>query len=91
MTTPELATCTRCGQTKPVTDYSPNTHTRKGHQSACRACVAARQKQLRADGHYREREKRHDAAYRAAMTALRERHRDEFRALYQTALGGGAV
>lgn len=69
--------CTRCGETKPLEEFSPHPRGIGGRKSWCKACQAGYARQRR-ETHGREYDRRHDRAYSEAMSQLRELHRDEF-------------
>lgn len=48
LTTPERATCQKCGVEKPIADFSKNRGTESGHFAWCRECVRAHDKARRA-------------------------------------------
>ncbi len=39
--------CAKCGDTKPVSEFSPDTRTSSGYQSWCRECSVATARQRR--------------------------------------------
>jgi len=48
--------CNTCGHSKPLTDFQRDRQNRDGRKGKCRACVVARQRELRAANPERERE-----------------------------------
>jgi hypothetical protein len=90
--------CSTCGETKPLSEFYRSSTTRDGRQYRCKPCdkqtTITWQRENRdryADRMRRWRRENPDAtardraqsdAYQAAETELRERHRDEFDALY---------
>lgn len=82
---PEQGTCIECSQTKPIAEYLVRTRRgrtyRHGH---CRACQAQRERASREKNmaRYKEANRVRSGAYQAALARLRERHPDEFDALY---------
>lgn len=43
-TLPQAKTCTKCGETKPLKEFSPHKFTRDGRNSQCKACSNAEQR-----------------------------------------------
>lgn len=84
MTDTPAKTCTRCGEQKPLTDFSPrNVGSRLGRQSWCKPCCREYAQQRRAkDPDKRAQDKAQAAAYNAANARLRALHLREFNALY---------
>jgi len=79
----EVKRCARCELTKPSEAFGPRAHTRDRLQSWCKDCGSQYQRDRRSsDEAVAVRDRAQVAAYRAAETALRKRHRDEFDALY---------
>lgn len=66
-----MKTCSKCGETKPTSDYRRDAQKRDGLQSCCRACDDAAASKYRAAN--RDKVRAYHAAYRAA-------HREELRA-----------
>jgi ribosome-binding protein aMBF1 (putative translation factor) len=72
-------TCSRCGATKPLDQFSPRGPT---VSSWCRACARDHRRAKRAQGGPREEEyRRHRLARDRALEELRRRHQDEFDAI----------
>ena len=77
----ELRTCTRCGQTKPLDDYTKNRRSMGGRLRRCKACRAAdanawywrNREKVRAQ--QREYQKRHPGVDAARAKAWRERQK----------------
>lgn len=61
--------CTKCQQTKPLGDFSPNRHTSDGCQPSCRRCCAdyARAQYESVQGSVRERVRKHAELLRNAV------------------------
>lgn len=73
----EVKRCTRCGETKPRGEFSPNTYVRDGLASRCRPChrEAVRESRQR---HGYDRERARMAARDRAAALFRERFPDEW-------------
>lgn len=63
--TPDTKTCTKCGERKPLSEFTRSRHTKDGHNYNCRECTRARVRQWLAtkDGHAKK--KRSGDAWRA--------------------------
>lgn len=73
MTSVEVATktCTRCGETKPLTEFHRNRSAPDGRQSRCKVCVRFLVNERRAA----KRAEMGDAAFKAQMAEQVRRHR----------------
>ena len=61
-----MKTCTKCGETKPLSEFSKNAQHKDGHQSQCRVCASARRKELlRSNPERKERELKRIEAWKA--------------------------
>ena len=75
--------CTRCHKKKALADFSPQRERSDGRHSWCRECLAAVSvDRYHGDGVVRSRTQRRALARRAALRRLREKHPEEFKALY---------
>jgi hypothetical protein len=65
--------CNCCGIEKPLAEYPPDTQNRDGRKGKCRACVLARQRELRAE--HPEKERAWVAANRDSVLSSKRRWR----------------
>jgi hypothetical protein len=68
MSAPESKTCTKCDETKPLSEYYRQANCRGGHRPDCKDCVKARTRATKATPRAKEsdEERRRDAEYRKA-------------------------
>ena len=82
-----VKSCTKCGETKPLTEYHKNPRSRHGYRTECKVCRSARNKAYREANREKlaESDKAHHAANReqriAAMKAYRESNRERVLAI----------
>lgn len=76
----DLATkqCTKCGETKQLTEFTRHPRGAGGRKSWCKPCIREYTRDLRKDPGYKVRDRVNSDAYAAALYALRDAHRDEF-------------
>ena len=76
-TAPALKTCTKCGATKPATDFSSDKRVRSGLEAQCKDCVAEANRAWRAAN-----KERADETMRAWRADNKERMDETQRAWY---------
>lgn len=79
--------CSRCKVRKPLADFSPDRRAPSGRQPACKACHAARAKELRMrdpEGH-RKRQREYYAEHRERIREKAAEYRDADRFKYRSA------
>lgn len=73
----ETKICTKCGETKPLSDFHKERSRKSGYRPDCKACVAARWKRQRVA--YRETAKKWRAAHPDALAAYQAKFKGAYR------------
>lgn len=90
----DIKTCTKCGTTRPVTDFNKHARRKDGLQSQCKSCIAERmaayytanrERHAERMAAYREANRERLAEYQAAYNAANRERRAEQHAAWQKA------
>ena len=71
----QTKTCTKCGETKPVEEFSKNSRSSNGFRSRCKVCLAAASRRYHQE--HREAAAAYYQKYKEQRAAWKRRYRQE--------------